>query len=302
MNDQTTISHWTAEDSLSTQTPARYLKPMTAVWVTSLGITGVVLGLGLATWLPQISLWTRWAEYFAIGSLVGLVASWLGLGGSIMLVPALLSLPGNPLSSHQISTAAALQTTFVAGIGYLSYRRLRYVVPKLWWQLGSLGAVGAALGALLSRYWYPLELDFAFAFVSLLAALSLFVPRRVGHSRVPHPGLFAITVAIGIIGGITGMPGSFILTPVVLMTTGLSLRQCLGTVLGAVFVMALVSSVIKVASQEVVWLPTLALLAGAIPMSWIGPRLAAETPTRWIRVGLFVAIISATILTVSHVV
>lgn len=285
-----------------TTTTSRYLKPMTVISVLGLSVTGIVVGLALADFVPTAASWTPWAEFFVIGSLVGLVASWLGLGGSIMLVPALLALPGGMLSSHQISTAAALQSTVVAFIGYLSYRRQGLVVPKLWWSLGAAGAAGAAVGAVLSTYWYPSAIDFAFAVVSILAAVSLFVPRKSSTPQPFRKELFAVTFLVGIFGGITGMPGAFILTPVVLMMTGMSLRQCLGTVLGAVFVMALVSSSIKVATHEVAWIPTIVLLAGAIPLSWIGPRLAAETPTRWLKAGLFVAILGAAAVTVAHVI
>ncbi len=262
---------------------------------------GIVCGLALAHAFPRVGIFLHVdTELYALGALVGLIASWLGLGGSILLVPALLSLPGSPLSPHQIAGSGAVQSMTTAFIGFLSYRRQGLVKWRMAWNMALFGVVGAGLGAIMSAHWHRTGIGFAFAGVSCLAAVSLIFPRQI---RVPPKyryALYGTTLLIGIMGGITGTPGAFILTPMMLIFTARPLKECLGTVLGAIFIMALVSSTIKFHANQIAWIPTSVLLAGAIPAAWVGPQLATITPIRWLRFGLIMAILGATALTIAH--
>lgn len=270
-------------------------------WPILLILMGMVCGGALDNAFPRVVRpYLTDSELYALGTVIGLIASWLGLGGSILLVPALLILPGSPLSAHQITGTGAIQSMATSLIGFLSYRRRHLVTWSISWRMSLVGALGAACGAILSTHWHRTGIGFGFAGISLLAAVSLIFPRTL---RIPPKFgrlLYGVTFAIGVMGGITGTPGAFILTPMVLIFTKLPLKQCLGTVLGAVFVMALVSTAIKFHAHQIAWGPTLMLLAGGIPAAWVGPQLATITPARWLRFGLVAAILGATALTVGH--
>lgn len=270
-------------------------------WPVLLILMGMVCGGVIDNAFPHVVRpYLTDSELYALGAVIGLIASWLGLGGSILLVPALLILPGSPLSAHQITGTGAIQSMFTSVIGFLSYFRRHLVTWSISWRMGLVGAAGAACGAIMSAHWDRTGIGLGFAGISLLAASSLIFPRTF---RIPPKFggiLYGITFAIGVMGGITGTPGAFILTPMLLICTGLPLKQCLGTVLGAVFVMGLVSTVIKLHAHQIAWGPTAMLLTGGIPAAWMGPQLATVTPARWLRFGLIAAILGATVLTVGH--
>lgn len=286
---------------MSQQAYSRPIHRTQWVWPTLLILMGMLCGGVLDNAFPgAVRPYLTDSELYALGTVIGLIASWLGLGGSILLVPALLILPGSPFSAHQITGTGAIQSMATSLIGFLSYWRRHLVAWGISWRMGLLGASGAACGAILSTHWRSTGIGLGFAGVSLLAALSLIFPRAL---RVPPKFsgiLYGIAFAIGVMGGITGTPGAFILTPMMLICTGLPLKQCLGTVLGAVFVMALVATGIKLQAHQIAWTPTLMLLAGGIPAAWFGPQLACVTPVRWLRFGLIAAILGAAALTVGH--
>lgn len=285
---------------------AAYSRPIYRVkwlWPVLLVLMGLVLGAVLTNIFPRVVRpYIPDGEFYALGAVIGVIASWLGLGGSILLVPILLNVPGSPLTAHQITGTGAIQSMATALMGFLSYRHQNLVQWSISWRMALIGTLGAALGAMLSTHWHGNGIGVAFGGVSLLAALSLIFPRELRVPKIFGGALYGVTLLIGIMGGITGTPGAFILTPMMLIFTGRPLKQCLGTVLGPVFVMALVSSVIKLHAHQIAWTPTGMLLAGGIPAAWVGPQLATITPARWLRFGLVTAILGATALTIAHTV
>ncbi len=273
------------------------------LWPVLLILMGIIFGAGLSNVFPAtVGPYIPDSEFYALGSLIGMLASWLGLGGSILLVPALLNLPGSPLSAHQITGTGAVQSMVTALMGFLSYRHQNLVQWSISWRMALFGSLGAALGAIVSTHLHGSGIGLAFSGVSLLAALSLIFPKQLRVPIKAGNALYGVTLLIGIMGGITGTPGAFILTPMMLVFTGLPLKQCLGTVLGPVFLMALVSAGIKLHAHQIAWTPTLMLLAGGVPAAWVGPQLATITPTQWLRFGLITAILGATALTIAHTV
>jgi uncharacterized membrane protein YfcA len=78
-----------------------------------------------------------WMLLFLVGLGVGLCSGLLGIGGGILLVPALLYLPalfGNPHMDMKLIAGLTMAQGFVASwSGILGHQKDRHVSPRLVW-------------------------------------------------------------------------------------------------------------------------------------------------------------------------
>ena len=162
-----------------------------------------------------------------LGALVvGLSLGLLGSGGSILTVPVLIFLVGEP---EKVAIAESL--AIVGGIALVG--SLPFAVRKLidWRSVaffGVPGMAGAYLGALLSRYvsgGFQLAL---FALIMLVAAFFMFRPPAVPRSAAAAPrrpwkiGLDGLVV--GVLTGFVGVGGGFLIVPALVLLGGLSMH------------------------------------------------------------------------------
>lgn len=113
----------------------------------------------------------RWptATTVAVGIIAGLSSGFLGIGGGVFLVPALVFLIGLPEhEAHATSVTTIVPTTLVSA---LIYAGNKLVNLNLAWQLAVGGVVGGYIGARLMNRCPPLLLRRAYAV--FIAAISL---------------------------------------------------------------------------------------------------------------------------------
>ena len=162
-----------------------------------------------------------------IGASLGL----LGSGGSILTVPAL-----RYLVDHHEKVAIGESLAIVGGIsliGALPYILKRTVDWRSVLLFGLPGMAGTWLGALLSTYIKGTVQMLAFAGVMLLAAFFMLKPiptQSPGENH--HRSVWKVCVdglAVGIITGIVGVGGGFLIVPALVVLGGLSMRRAVGT-------------------------------------------------------------------------
>jgi uncharacterized protein len=103
--------------------------------------------------------------------------------------------------------------------------------------------------------------------------------------------------SVGIVSGIVGAGGGFILVPIMIRVLRIPLRVVVGSSLGILFIGSLMGTVGKLATLQVELLYLLPVLLGSVPASVIGAKISKRLPQRWIRyllVGLMVLILITT--------
>ncbi len=119
-------------------------------------------------------------------ALIGLSLGLLGSGGSILTVPVLVYLVGEP---EKLAIAESL--AIVGGIsliGAIPYALKRQIDWRSVLWFGGPGVVGTYLGAALSVYLSGVVQLLLFAAVMLLAAVMMFRPSKVpGEGAALHP-------------------------------------------------------------------------------------------------------------------
>lgn len=119
-------------------------------------------------------------EIFLIAITAGIVGSILGLGGGIIIVPALTLLFDVPMrSAVAASTVSIIATSTGAAVAYL-HDRLSNVRVAMWLEMGT--ATGALTGALVAGY---LNQRFLFMLFGLLLAYSGYNMFKARRSELP---------------------------------------------------------------------------------------------------------------------
>ena len=204
----------------------------------------------------------------------------LGSGGSILTVPVLVYLLG------QDEKTAIAGSLFVVGTialaGSLQYLRSRLIDWRNVFIFGLPGMAGTYLGAFIAAFVPGIVQLTLFALVMLLA--SYLMLRPVTLSDDPHEPRAAWKIAIdglivGVITGLVGVGGGFLIVPALVLLGGLAIHQAVAT---SLVIIALKSysgfykylDVLDDQNLELDW-QTLLLVSGlGILGSYAGARIA----------------------------
>lgn len=161
---------------------------------------------------------------------IGLALGLLGSGGSILTVPILVYVVGQ---EEKLAIAGSL--AIVGGIalaGAIPRMLKRQVDWRSVFWFGLPGMLGTVLGAQISR-WIPGVVQlFVFALVMLVAALMMARPfATAAGERPPRArGLIVLDgLAVGVLTGLIGIGGGFLILPALVLLGGLAMHRALGT-------------------------------------------------------------------------
>lgn len=166
-----------------------------------------------------------------IGALViGLSLGLMGSGGSILTVPILHYLVGQP--EKTAIAGAMLIVGCIAAFGSLQniYRRQVHWRSVLWF--GVPGMVGTWFGARLSAFASGTVQLLLFDVVMLAAAIFMLRPQKLATEARPQKAGWKIIVdglAVGLLTGFVGVGGGFLIVPALVLLGGLSMHLAIGT-------------------------------------------------------------------------
>jgi hypothetical protein len=173
--------------------------------------------------------------YLALGAVVGVVAGLLGVGGGLIIVPALLYLfhiQGiSPAVAMHLAIGSSLATIVFTSIssawahhrhGAVRWSIVFYMTPGI--------AVGAVLGAVIAKYLAGPALRQCFAVFEWLVAIQMWFGLRPSPARrLPGTAPMGLTGGfIGAISSILGIGGGTLTVPF-LVWCNVSLREAVAT-------------------------------------------------------------------------
>lgn len=166
-----------------------------------------------------------------VGALViGVTLGVFGSGGSILTVPALVHLAGQ---SEKVAIAGSLLVVgSISVVAALPYAIAGEVDRRSVVWFGLPGIVGTWSGAALSRWVDGRVQMVLFALVAIGAAV-LLMRKREGEPRggAPHARWKIVLegLAVGVLTGLVGVGGGFLIVPALVLLGGLPLRRAVGT-------------------------------------------------------------------------
>jgi uncharacterized membrane protein YfcA len=187
-----------------------------------------------------------WVRVAAAGLLAGFASGLFGVGGGIVIVPALALLAGFP---HKLATGTSLTAIVpIALAGVIGYATAGEVDVAL----AAPIAAGAIAGAFVGTYWLRAisgpALQLTFAACMIVTALRLVLGEESGGAgrvdlTVPTViGLIALGLAAGILAGLLGVGGGIVIVPVLTIVFGVSLVLAKGTSLAVIVPTAIVGT------------------------------------------------------------
>jgi len=165
-----------------------------------------------------------------LGFGIGLSLGLLGGGGSILTVPALVYVVGQ---SPQAAVTASLAIVGAnSAFGALFHRTQGSLNWRIALIFGGVGMITAYLAAGLSRLFTPVALLIAFAVLMLVIGGLMLLrrqPQEESGSPRGWPVVLASGAAVGLLTGLLGVGGGFLIVPALVLLVGLPMRQAVAT-------------------------------------------------------------------------
>jgi uncharacterized membrane protein YfcA len=164
--------------------------------------------------------------------LIGVTLGLLGGGGSILTVPVFVYVLG--IESKRAIAMSLPVVGLAALVGVARHARLGNVNLRIAIEFGAAAMVGAYAGARLAQFMLgPVQLAL-FALVMLAAAVSMLwnarLPEVPGAERTASwLALIPIGVGVGMVTGLVGAGGGFLIVPALVLLGRVPMRQAIGT-------------------------------------------------------------------------
>lgn len=227
-----------------------------------------------------------------IGLIGGFLSGLLGLGGGVIMLPLLTLVGGVPL---KLATGTSLVHVLVAAAtGMLSHLHAGMVDFKAGFILGMAGIAGGFWGSFLSVPLSTRSLNFIFLFLVVSAIFFLFIPLK-SDVETYIKGNFSkiegilIGLGCGLLVGLLGVGGGFILIPFMIYTLRISLRVTIGTSLMVILISSLGTFGAKYGVGHIDVIITLLVIPGSVVGALLGAYVSRKIHIkflRWILVSL----------------
>ena len=239
----------------------------------------------------------------AIGLAMGLFGGLLGIGGSVVMIPALVLAFGE--NQHLYQAAAMICNFFVGGAATLVHKKADALMPEVIWYLVPTAAVGILLGAAISNSStfarensYLLARAFGlFLLYVIFCNLLRFRRSEGGTNGLDVSGIRrsrSLTILIGLLtgvpAGLLGIGGGVVCTPAQQLILRMPLKRAISNSAATIAAIALFGACYKNATLSPHGIDLSdslriagCVIPGAIVGAFVGGRLMHVLPTNWVR-------------------
>lgn len=243
------------------------------------------------------------------GIFVGFSLALVGGGGSVLAVPLLVYVVGVPLPHVAIGTSA-LAVAANAAANVIPHWRGGTIKFRCALVFAGFGIVGALIGSTIGKAidghqlvgWFGLVM-IAVGIAMLLRRPSIDKPevrlnRETASLLVPR--LAAAALAVGLISGLFGIGGGFLIVPALMLATRMPMINAVGSSLIAIAALGATTAANYAVSGYVDWWLAATLLAGGVVGGFIGVTVAKRlAPRRRLLTIIFAVAVSAAGVAVS---
>ncbi|MBQ1034406.1 sulfite exporter TauE/SafE family protein [Micromonospora sp. C97] len=233
--------------------------------------------------------------------LIGVSLGLLGGGGSILAVPLLVYVADLP-AKEAIATSLLVvgATSLVGVIPHVRAHRVRWRTGLIF---GLAGMTGAYAGGRLAGLIPAGILLTGFAVMMLATAVAMIRGRReAAGTVVPHelpvPRVILDGVVVGLVTGLVGAGGGFLVVPALALLGGLPMPVAVGTSLVVIAMKSFAGLAGYLAGVDINWSLAAAVTVAAVAGSLAGGRLTERIPADILRkaFGWFVVVMGVFVL------
>lgn len=229
-----------------------------------------------------------------LGLTTGFLSGMLGIGGGIIMAPLLLYVPQifglAPLGMRVVAGLTIVQGLAACIAGALTHKQFNFVSNRLAAWMGSAIFIAALTGAVAAKFVANGILLAIFGGLAATAAILMLMNDRE-EDETPDGSALAFsrwraTVAagtVGLLGGMVGQGGSFILIPLMTAFVKVPTRIAIGSNLAIVLLSTTAAFLGKAASNQIDWPLALPIVLTVIPATCLGSLVSRRTPVRILR-------------------
>jgi len=232
--------------------------------------------------------------------LIGVSLGILGGGGSILTVPILTMAAGMETKAAITSSLFVVAVTSAAGA--IAHARAGRVRWRIGVTFGLAGMVGAFGGGRISAYLPGTVLMILFGLMMVATAIAMLRgPTKAKPStatELPTSKIIAVGVVVGLVTGLVGAGGGFLVVPALVLLGGLSMELAVGTTLVVISMNSFAGLAGHLGHVSIDWPLVLAVTGTAVVGSFIGSKLAGRIPPATLRrgFGVFIIVMAVVVL------
>jgi uncharacterized membrane protein YfcA len=241
-----------------------------------------------------------------LGAATGFLSGLLGIGGGILMAPLLLYTPPllglEPLTMRTVAGLTIVQGLAACISGALTHHRFRFVSNRLVLHMGATIFAAAALGGAAARLVSDQLLLAVFGALAVAAAILILLPMRWDSEQPDVRDLgfrparaVASATGVGLLGGLVGQGGSFILIPLMTSFVRVPTRIAIGSNLAIVLLSTLAAFIGKAVTGQIEWVLSLPLVLTVVPAAHLGGRVSPRVPVVRLRRVLAILIAAAAV-------
>lgn len=221
-----------------------------------------------------------------IGLFGGILSGLLGLGGGVIILPLLTLIGRVPL---KLATGTSLvHVMFAAAAGTLSHYRAGKVDSKGGLLLGVAGIAGGSLGSFLSVPLSTQALNLIFLFLVALATFLLFIPLKFDQENYIKGSFnkiegILVGLGCGLLVGLLGVGGGFILIPLMIYLLRIPLRETIGTSLLIILISSAGTLAAKYGVGHIDITITLLVVSGSVGGALLGAYISRKVHVKYLR-------------------
>jgi uncharacterized membrane protein YfcA len=218
----------------------------------------------------------------ALGFGIGLSLGLLGGGGSILTAPAVYLVGQTPQAAVTTSLAIVGANSMVGAMFHSSRGKLDWKVALVF---GSAGMMVSYLSANISRQISPELLLVIFALLMVGIGLMLLF-RRVKEEDTAYLAkplwlIFVSGAGVGLLTGILGVGGGFLVVPALVMLVGLPVQTAVGTSLIIIAMNSIAGFLGHLTNGSLDWMVTLVFTSTGLVGTFLGMKLSRRlSPSR----------------------
>jgi uncharacterized membrane protein YfcA len=215
----------------------------------------------------------------SLAVLVGVSLGLLGGGGSILTVPLLAYVAG--LDAKQAIATSLLVVGVTSAVGAVSHARAGRVQWRTGLIFGLAGMAGAYAGGVLARFIPGAMLLIGFAVIMIATAVAMLRGRGNGSAgerqrTLPVISIVAEGLAVGLVTGLLGAGGGFLIVPALALLGGLPMPIAVGTSLVVIAMNSFAGLAGHLTSVQIDWRLAAVVTTAALVGALIGARLTAR--------------------------
>ena len=219
-----------------------------------------------------------------IGIFGGFISGLVGIGGAIIIYPMLLLLPplvGLPTYSAYIASGLTSSQVFFSTLSgsFKAYKNKDFS-RTLVLNMGSGMIIGSILGAILANLINVQFVNMVYIIIALLALILMFIKVAPSTSHIKFNRLLLITIGgiIGLVSGIVGAGGAFIIIPILLVIFKLPMNMVVRNSIVIAFISSIGAFMIKLLQGYIPINSAIPLILGSILFTPLGMKIGQKIP------------------------